>query len=303
MDKWSVLTPWNRKVLFSVHFVRMQDVQLFIWFVVGFSDMAASFLAYIDESGDDGLGRKFRQPGRRGGSTHWLVISATIVRQSRHKDIICWRDEILDQMPDKKNRNLHFAQLNHGQKLAAVRTLSQKPLRIVSVLAAKPPIPDGTYPDKNQLYFYMTRYLIERVSWLCRDYRRYAPEGDGSVAITFSRRGGMSYPAFRDYLTTLRADQTGTVRVYWPAVDISAVEAHDHSRLAGLQLADVGASAMAAIFEPDFYGNYEPRYGRVLKPVVYNRNRNYLSYGLKIVPRPDQCGLNDEQRANLAEWE
>lgn len=265
--------------------------------------MAASFLAFIDESGDDGLSGNYRQPGRRGGSTQWLIISATIVRQERSKSLVGWRDEILAQMPDKKNRNLHFAQLNHGQKLAAVRILSQKPLRIVSVLAAKPPIPEGTYPDKNQLYFYMTRYLVERVSWLCRDYRRYAPEGDGTVAITFSRRGGMSYPAFRDYLTRLRGDASGTVRVHWPAIDISAVDAQDHSRLAGLQIADVGASAMAAIVEPDFYGNYEPRYGRTLKPVVYNRNRNYLSYGLKVVPRSDQCGLNDEQASNLAEWE
>ncbi|MGY6628589.1 MAG: DUF3800 domain-containing protein [Oceanicaulis sp.] len=265
--------------------------------------MTASFLAFIDESGDDGLGGNYRVPGRRGGATHWLVISATIVKRSRSQELVAWRDEILDQMPDKKNRNLHFAQLNHGQKLAAVRTLSGKPLRIISVLAAKKPIPAGMYSEKNQLYFYMTRYLVERISWFCRDYRQAVPEGDGTVAITFSRRGGMSYPAFRDYLTRLRENGGGGVRVHWPAIDIPSVTAHDHSRLAGLQIADVGASAMAGMVEPDFYGNYEPRYARTLRPVVYNHDRNYLSYGLKIVPRAEQCGLDEEQAANLAEWE
>lgn len=196
--------------------------------------MASSFLAYIDESGDDGLHGNYRQPGSRGGSSHWLVISATVIRNSPAISPVRWRDEILSQMPDKRSRDVHFANLNHGQKLAAVRTIAAKPLRIISVLAAKPPIPPDTYIERNQLYFYMTRYLIERISWLCRDYRRYATQGDGTVAITFSRRGGMSYEAFQDYLHRLHLDRSGGVRVHWPAIDIDAVDAQDHRRLAGL---------------------------------------------------------------------
>jgi hypothetical protein len=32
------------------------------------------------------------------------------------------------------------------------------------------PFPKGIYKGKDQLYFYMTRYLIERLSWLCGDH-------------------------------------------------------------------------------------------------------------------------------------
>lgn len=138
--------------------------------------MAHSFVAYIDESGDDGLG-KFRQVGQRGGSSRWLVISACLFRQTHTLDAVAWRDEISARMPERNSRTLHFAKLNHGQKLAAVQTIASKPVRALSVIAAKEPIPEGVYTEKNQLYFYLTRYLIERLSWLCRDYRPMVPEG------------------------------------------------------------------------------------------------------------------------------
>jgi len=205
-------------------------------------------------------------------------------------------------MPERNTRELHFAKLNHGQKLAAVQIIASKPVRTLSVVAVKEPIPAGVYTDKNQLYFFMTRYLIERLSWLCRDHRPNVPEGDGRVAITFSRRGGMSYDDFRAYLRRLKADQSGEVRIHWPVIDIEAVSAADHGKVAALQLADAVASAFAAGFEPDRYGNCEPRYAETLRPVTYHRNKNYLSYGVKIVPRHDDCGLSQQQLKMVEIW-
>lgn len=264
--------------------------------------MAHTYVAYIDESGDDGLDKPFRQIGNAGGSSKWLVISACLFRQTHSLDAVKWRDEISAKMPERQSRTLHFAKLNHGQKLAAVQTIVGKPLRALSVVAAKEPIPKGVYKEKNQLYFYMTRYLIERLSWLCRDLRTIAPEGDGRVAITFSRRGGMQYDEFRDYLRRLKADESGDVRIAWPVIDIEAVAAADHSKNASLQLADAIASAFAAGFEPDRYGNCEPRYAETLKPITYCRKKNYLSYGVKMVPAPDACDLDQQQLKMLEIW-
>ena len=264
--------------------------------------MTHTYVAYIDESGDDGLEAPFRDVGNSGGSSKWLVISACLFRKTHSLEAVRWRDEISAKMPERKSRLLHFAKLNHGQKLAAVQTIASKPVRALSIIAAKEPIPEGIYTEKNQLYFYMTRYLIERLSWLCRDHRPQAPEGDGRVAITFSRRGGMQYDNFREYLEKLRADQSGEVRIHWPVIDIEAVTAADHSRSASLQLADAIASSFAAGFEPDRYGNCEPRYAETLKPVTYNRGKNYLSYGVKLVPKPEECGLNEQQQKMLAIW-
>lgn len=262
--------------------------------------MTHTYLAYIDESGDDGLGTPFREPGANGGSSRWLVISACLFRKTHDLEAVRWRNEISAKMPERKSKTLHFAKLNHGQKLATVQTLASKPIRALSVVAAKEPIPEGIYNDKNQLYFYMTRYLIERLSWLCRDHRPNAPEGDGRVAITFSRRGGMQYDEFRDYLVRLKGDKE--VRIAWPVIDIDAVSAADHSGSASLQLADAIASSVAAGFEPDRYGNCEPRYAETLKPITYNRAKNYLSYGLKMVPKHEDCGLNEQQKKMLEIW-
>jgi hypothetical protein len=210
-------------------------------------------------------------------------------------------------MPERKTRELHFYKLNHGQKLAAVQTIAQKPLRVLNVIAAKEPIPPDIYVEKNQLYFYMTRYLIERISWLCRDDRPMVKEGDGRVKITFSRRGGMSYGDFRDYLRKLKANKEQDVQIHWPVIDIDAVDAADHGKSASLQLADAVASSFAAGFEPDRYGNCELRYAETLRPVTYNRKnragaKNYLSYGVKIVPNHDDCPLNDQQKTMVNIW-
>jgi hypothetical protein len=136
--------------------------------------------------------------------------------------------------------------------------------------------------------------LIERISWFCREYRQFAPEGDGRVKIVFSRRGGMSYPEFQEYLTHLKTDPT--VRVHWPVIDIDGVSALDHSRSAGLQLVDCVASAFASAVEPNFYGNCERQYAEILRPVTYRYNAKFLSYGVKLVPRPEQMALSDQQK-------
>jgi hypothetical protein len=246
----------------------------------------------IDESGDDGLG-KFREPGQQGGQTSWLVISACVYRASRETEVVGWRDSILSKMPEKKSRVLHFENLNHQQRIVAAQSVGQFPLRVMNVISNKKTIQPGTYTQKNQLYFYLARYLIERVSWFCRDSRHPAGE-NGQVKITFSRRGGMSYPDFRDYL--LRLKQDPAVQVHWPVIDIDGIKAQDHSVRAGLQVADIVASSFACGIEPDRYGNCESRYAESLRRVTYRRNRNFLSYGVKLVPKlAEMPPLSEEQ--------
>jgi len=250
-----------------------------------------SFLAYIDEAGDDGIGNH-KVPGAHGGQSHWLVVSACIFRYAHHDKTVSWRDDICAKIPEKKSRELHFRTLNHQQKIVATQTLSGKPIRAISVLSNKTTIPIGIYNQPNQLYFYLTRYLIERISWLCRDHVT-GPGDSGTCKITFSRRGGMSYSDFRNYLNLLQGDPT--VQIHWPCIDIDGIEAKDHSRVAGLQLADTIASAFACGVEPDRYGNSECRYAEELKRATYHRRKNYFSYGVKLVPALNAMPLTVDQ--------
>jgi len=258
-----------------------------------------SFVAYIDESGDDGL-TNFRVAGRRGGSSHWLNVSSTVMRYGNALEAVKWRDSIAALRPQAKSRSIHFTDFNHTQRVAACQIYAGLPIRLLNVISNKRTIPAETYDKPNQLYFYLARYLIERISWLCRDLRPIVPEGNGLVKIIFSRRGGMSVENFQHYLLRLRGEQDAEVKIHWPVVDVDSIQALDHSVNAGLQLSDVGASAIAAGFEPDLFGNCESRYATIVRPVVYSRAGNYLSYGLKLVPSLAHMDLTPQQEETIA---
>lgn len=262
--------------------------------------MTHSFNVYIDESGDDGLSN-FRQPGAGGGASHWLAIGACIVRSSRDLELVALRDKIKNECrPKTKGRAIHFKDMNHNQKKRSCQIISGEPLRFSVVLGLKNTEAAEKFVEKNQLYFYLTRYLIERVSWLCRDYRKTVKEGDGRAKLIFSRRGGLNYDAFKRYLEHLRTNVE--TEIHWPTIDIASVDAQDHSRRAGLQLADIGTSAVAAAIEHDKYGNVEDAYINEIRPNIYNRGGNYLSYGLKFLPKLQQAKLSEAQSRALGNF-
>ncbi len=262
--------------------------------------MAHSFIAYIDEAGDEGLTGNYRQPGIGGGSSHWLTLGATVWRYSRDLDAIQWANAIIDKLPvQKRTRPLHFMDMSHQQKLMAVQALCGKPFRSISIIANKPIIPANIYTEKNQLYQYLCRYLIERISWLCRDMRPHVPEGDGRVKIVFSRKRSMDYDDFQAYMNLLHSMDDPDIRIHWPVIDIEGIAAKDHGSMRGLQLADIVTSGITAALEPDYYGNVEPRFARLLKPQVYCRGKNYRSYGAKLVPAADHLEFSEQQQEFL----
>ena len=81
----------------------------------------------------------------------------------------------------------------------------ESPERTISVLIHKPSIkePEKFQSEKFPLYRYATRYLLERVSWFCRD-QRIEGEGDCRADLIFSNRSIMSYEDLRSYLRLLK---------------------------------------------------------------------------------------------------
>lgn len=255
--------------------------------------MSHSFNVYIDESGDDGMAN-FRQVGAGGGASHWLAVGACIVRASRDLELVALRDQIKNECrPNSHKRDIHFKDFNHNQKRRACQLIAGQPLRFSCVLGLKNTPNADKFVQKNQLYFYLTRFLIERVSWLCRDKRPSVPEGNGMARIIFSRRGGLSYDGFKVYLEHLKNNHE--TQIHWPVIDIDAVDAQDHSRLAALQIADCGVSAIAAALEPDLYGNVEYSYLHEIANNIHHRGGNYLSYGIKTLPALEQANLTQQQ--------
>lgn len=186
----------------------------------------------------------------------------------------------------KPRQALHFCKLGYPQRIVYAREIAQAQLRMVSVLIHKPSIrePERFQSQKHLLYRYACRYLLERVSWLCRDHRK-ADAGNGRAEIIFSNRSQMSYDELRSYLRKLRDDTSEmSVNVDWSVVDPDFIRAVEHSQLAGLQVADAVASGLYAAINHNQYGDTEDKYAHLLLPACYRHKGVMLGYGLKFWP-------------------
>ncbi len=247
--------------------------------------MASSFIAYIDESGDEGF--TFHADGT--GSSRWFVLSAVVFRRPNDLAAVAALKRARDTLHWEAKRSFHFADMKHDQRLVLLHELAPLSFRTITIVSYKPDIPDCERYQANKwmLYRYLTRLLIERISWLCRDYAKQG-EGDGTVDLVFSDRAAMSYDEIKDYIRLLQQqDATGAaeVTIHWPGIRMGQLRAVAHSQLAGLQVADAVASSYFSAVRLNRFGIADPSYLTHLAKQVYRHRKNHLGYGLKFLSR------------------
>lgn len=271
--------------------------------------MSIKFVAYVDESGDEGFG-KLRSP-TSGGQSNWLALGAAVVSSENDSDLVSWRDSIMAAFPRKNARDLHFRKLNHNQRVAACNLLARRPVGICFVASNKVTLLDdprltSLFKRKQHLYNYLVRYLLERVTTACRVAARLKGSKDAELHVVFSRRGGTDYQTMREYLELMRdgREVIAPVRsIDWAVLDPANISVENHSKRAGLQIADVLTSATCAALEPDEFGNTEPRYALSLCRRYIKAKKLIQNAGLTIIPAPWKCPLTDDQRRFLSDLE
>src|SRR5947209_11584199 len=118
--------------------------------------MSASFVVYIDESGDEGL-----QFG--GGASEWFVLAATVTRKSTDLETVKLVDAVRAQLGRAPHKPLHFRDLRHEHRVPFIDRIASAPLRAVTVLVHKPSIlAPEVFRKAHLLYFYSVRQLLER---------------------------------------------------------------------------------------------------------------------------------------------
>jgi hypothetical protein len=251
----------------------------------------ASFVGYIDESGDEGF--SFGK-----GSSEWFVLSAVITRKTTDLAVVKLVDRVRTLLGKPVRKPLHFRDLKHEQRLPFVAEIAKANLRAVSVLIHKPSLLEPEkFQERYRLYFYAVRYLLERVSWFCRDHRSPHDAGDGSADFVFSNRSGMSYAEMREYLGVLRQQtELADVRIDWNVVNPEQLTALAAGKLMGLQIADAVAGSFFYAVQPSRLGFTEDRYARMLKPIVYHREGHYVGYGIKFWPREVDERIRSEEK-------
>lgn len=255
-----------------------------------------AYVAYIDESGDDGVSRV--KPIDSNGASEWFALSAVVVRTQTQSEAV-WARSILNKIGLPNRRDLHYQQLEDWRRAIVCQAVAELPLRCFVVLSNKinmrghsNPRAARSQPSLGRTWFYwwVTRLLLERVTDYCerRSIRDYgAPR---LVRLEFSRRLGLRYSHLKSYLYWLRMQSRAQMLylnqgdIKWSVVDpLHGVDVYDHVERAGLQLADAVAGAcyqgVAGLPEP------APNPAMLLAPrmALNNRNKTY-GYGFKLMP-------------------
>lgn len=268
---------------------------------------AYKYLAFIDEAGDDGLARV--RPLHPDGSSEWLVLSAVVVRASREDEVVQWVSDIVDALDLRQTRHLHFAKLTERRKRLACEMLAGLSARYFVVCSNKKNMQGWRnrraeqVPARNWFYCWMTRLLMERVT----DYIAWRSVKDhGSlekVRIEFSNRGGMSYAQLKAYYHWLRNQGERTYlrqgRVHWQTLESELLRVYPHQERAGLQLADVVASAFFKACDLHQTSGCDPQFAKLLEPRMARANDRpanpIAGYGVKLMPGFGRADLLDAQ--------
>jgi hypothetical protein len=256
--------------------------------------MAASFITYIDESGDDGF--RFGQ-----GSSDWFVLAACTFRRNREPGDVKVVDSVRAKLNKTGKQHLHFAHLNHTQRLVYISEVSLANILAVVVAVHKPSLRDtGTWQVKNRLYHYATRLLLERISWKCATRRLKGDTDDGTTQLVFSHRRSLSYEIMTQYLHKLRTQST---EIDWSVIDPAKVSAVPHPFRKGLWVADCVASSFYQGLEINQHGFSEGRYASMLRRIMWGTKGAYAGNGIKIFPQEALKVLDlDGQHSWLGEY-
>ncbi|QIG67304.1 DUF3800 domain-containing protein [Rhizobium phage RHph_TM3_3_3] len=263
-----------------------------------------NFVAYVDEAGDEGFGKL---SGASSGQSNWFSIGAAIVDEENDKLLPTWRDEVMSRFANRKNRDLHFRDLNHDQRVHACSTIAGKMVGGCVVSSCKVTILDAEeieiFKRPQHLYNYLTRFLLERVTSICKK-RAALDHTTASLRVVFSRRKGTDYEQMREYLEFMRdgKEKMRPVRsIDWTVLDPANIAVENHRVRAGLQIADLFTSAIWKALEPNGYGYCEDRYAKILSPRLIKQNGSALNCGLTIIPPYSKCPLTPEQKSFL-DW-
>ena len=264
------------------------------------------YTAYIDEAGDDGLARV--RPLDPTGSTEWFVISAVVVRASAEPAMLEQIRALRQQFGNHQRNDIHYRDLAEHQKATACAALRRSPLRAISVLSHKPNMLKYRNPrvepmgNRNFFYCWLTRFLLERVTQLVAfDARRHGTEVK-PVRVVFSENRGVSYSQMRAYFDKLRDQSRAGLLVVsqgdfaWEAYDRRLVVSANHASLAGLQAADIVASAMHQAVEPTKEGKLRSHAASLLKGAFASKGGAVWDFGVKMMPNPKLAQRLDPAR-------
>jgi hypothetical protein len=266
------------------------------------------YVAYIDEAGDPGLKRV--KPLDNPGSSEWLILSAVVIGIPNEKNVVPWVRDILRRIRSQR-RDLHFTDLKPWNKRTVCTEIATLPLRCFVVCSNKKNMKGyrnpfaEKYPSPNWFYAWLSRLLLERVTYFVREKSLEQHREIKKVRLEFSERGGLTHSALNAYFEWLKMKSKGGDMylplgdLVWETMHRDLLHIYPHRQRAGLQLADAVASAFFKACDRCDTGRCDPDFAQLLGPrmarVPDGRDGEVSGYSVKLMPAFKKAALLPEQ--------
>jgi len=218
---------------------------------------------------------------------------------------------ILSTFKNNQRPYLHFTDLSPIKKRLVCTTMANLPLRCFVVCSNKKNMRGyrnllaEAYPAPNWFYAWLSRLLLERVTLFVREKSLQQFGEIRRVKLEFSSRGGLSYGEINAYYEYLKMKSRGG-EIFLPQGDLvyetihrDAMAIYPHKKRAGLQLADVVASAFFKASDCYDTGGCDPVFARLLLPRMGRfpdtDTGQIAGYGVKLMPSFGKANLLPEQ--------
>lgn len=264
------------------------------------------YILYIDEAGDDGL--KAVRPIDAVGGTEWLVIGAVLVRVNNENSVVDWVKQIRNDIDAKQGPVLHYRNLSPTKKRRACELLAEQKAVCFAVCSNKKNMRQHSNDraavrgGKQWFYNFCVRLLMERATELCLVDSRKRYRAARSLKVIFSERGGHSYGQTKAYWELLkRQSMAGTTflpkrTLRHEVLRYQLVEYAPHNQNAGLQLADIVASAFFQACDV-LENRWDADPAKLLAPKMYSEAGVYADSGVVLQPTPpNKAQLTTEQQ-------
>jgi len=269
------------------------------------------YVAYIDESGDQGLERV--KPIDRNGSSEWLVVAGVVIRKENETAALGWVSDIRDKLNSPQLTSIHFRKLRpNWRKETVCKEIANLPLRCFVVCSNKKNMKGhenpfaGKVPSQNWFYCWITRLLLERITrFVAEDsIKRFGTVR--RVKLVFSKAGGLSYAQMAAYYEWLRDKNRNDNQflkdgdLIYETIHSHLLEVRDHKADARLTLPDAVASAFYKACDKHDTGACDITFAKLLAKrmgAMPDTPRGQVSgYGLKLMPGWIRANLDADQK-------
>lgn len=266
------------------------------------------FIAYIDEAGDPGIKRVI--PIDNTGGTEWFSLGCAVIKTEREREPVAYVNRVRSLIKSSQRPDIHYKKLQPWQRIAACTELAKENARFFALVSNKQSMRGYRNPNAEAVstqpnaffYNYCIRILLERVTeWVER--KSILEHGEPrKMLLVFSKRGGHSYRHVETYTKILQLQQErGTLFQHhrsprFTVIDPKLVSVIQHDQNAGLQMADVVASAFYQAAHARAL-NWDTEPAKALKPRMASIDGRYHDKGVQLLPwRSWTLPLIDKQK-------